>query len=201
MPDRDTPTTPTTPPPTTTTPPTRDLRLTPNYSTPADRDPAPRVLPLSMGILIIGLAMMLCSPLTALQMRSAPPPPEVEAMPADERPPPPPVRTIDAAAVIVFFCLGTLGTASGVMGLARLEWGRRGMIGFSALTLAYMTLVIGYHLTGGLKNLGAPTGSALGMFFTCTLVTLALMVLILANALLYFMKPEVKRTFRGVRFS
>ncbi len=150
--------------------------------------------------------MMLCSPLTALGLRSVEPPPEIAAMPEDQRPPPPTPRATDIAAVIVFFCLGTLGTASGLMGLIRLEWGRRGMIAFSIGLLIYLALTIGYRLTGGLEDLfasvpaAAPRRSALGAFFVWTLIPLALVTFVLVTALRYLTKPGVKRTFRGVRF-
>ena len=177
-----------------------------DYQNPLPPDPAPLVPTISAAILIMGVLMMLCSPLTALGLRSVEPPPEIAALPAEERPPPPKPRALDIAAVIVFFLLGTLGTAAGLMGLIRLEWGRRGMIAFSVLMLIYLTLMIGYRLSGGLDDLfasvpaAAPRRSALGAFFVWTLIPLALAVFVLVTALRYLTRRGVKRTFRAVRF-
>ena len=150
--------------------------------------------------------MMLCSPLTALQLRSVEPPPEVAALPEADRPPVPPVRPLDAAAVVVFFLLGTLAVGGGLLGLARIEPGRRMMLAFAGLMLLYMTLMIGFRLTGGLEDLfasvpvDAPRRSALGSFFVWTLIPLLLTAALLVAALRYLTRADVKRTFRGVRF-
>lgn len=180
--------------------PVRDVRL--NEPEPG-RDPAPYVLPLSGAILVMGVFMMLCSPLTAWQLRSIEPPPEIAALPVDERPPPPPARPLDVVAVFTFFCLGTLGMIGGLLGLARLEWGRRVMLLFAPLLLIYMALMIGYKLTGGLGppvSETAPTRSALGLFYVCTSTMLLAIVALLVATLRYLTRRDVKRTFRRVRF-
>ena len=170
------------------------------------RDPAPYVWPIAGAILVMGLLMMLCSPLTALQLRSVEMPAEVAAMPADERPPPPMPDVIDIVAVIIFFCLGTLGMVGGLMGLAKLEWGRKLMIAFAVLALLYGLTTIGYRLSGGLTDLfdsvpvGAPRRSALGAFFFWTVVPLAFAAFVLVQAIRYLTRRHVKRVFRRVRF-
>ena len=166
---------------------------------PSPRPPGLYVLPLSGAITLIGLLMMLCSPLTALSLVNRPPPPEVEAMPVADRPPPPPVRPADAAAVIVFFCLGTLGTFGGVLGLARIAWGRVMMLGFCGLTLAYLAVMLCYRLAGGMPDVAAPTRSAAGLFYFVSAISLGLAAFVMVSGLRYLSRRDVAATFRRVR--
>jgi hypothetical protein len=162
-------------------------------------------LSISVGVGLIGLAMMAClSPLTAIQLSGAGTDATTDATtrPGDL----PPVRAVDIFAVMTFFALGALGSFSGAMGVLRLEPGRKGMILFSILTLLYAGVAILFRLSGGLEDLfasvpvDAPRRSALGAFFVWTLAPLALAGFILVMALRVLTRPEVKRTFRRVRW-
>jgi hypothetical protein len=161
---------------------------------------------LSVLVAVLGVLMMICSPLSALRITNPPMPAEVAAMEADERPPPPKPRTVDVVSIVLFFVLGTLGVVGGLLGLLRLEWGRRAMILFSGATLAYIVLAVGYRLTGGLTDLyasipdDAPKGAALGSFLVWTLIPLGLMAFLLVSTLRHMLRPEVAVTFRGVKF-
>ena len=167
-----------------------------------ERQPGQYVLPISAAILVVGVLMMLCSPLTALALVNRPPPPAVAALPEGQRPPPPPVRPVDAAAVVVFFGLGVLGMAGGFLGVLRLVWGRWLMLAFSGLTLLYLAAMVTYRLTGGLEDVfeTAPTGSAVGAFLVWTVVPLALVAALLVVALRHLSRPDVAATFRRARF-
>ncbi|MEM1011127.1 MAG: hypothetical protein AAGI46_02770 [Planctomycetota bacterium] len=160
----------------------------------------------SAATLILGFLMMICSPLTAVNLANPPMPEDVAAMDPDDRPAPPPVRPVDAAAVVVFFFIGTTGVAGGLLGFIRVRPGRGIMIAFCLMTLVYITAAIGYRLTGGLTDLfesvpvDAPRGSALGAFFVWTLVPIAIAVGLLILSLKYLLRRDVARSFRGVRF-
>ena len=174
--------------------------MTDPYQTPARRDADQFVLPVCGALFVLGVLMMLCSPLTALNLASPPMPLEVAEMAPDDRPPPPPVRPIDAAAVFVFFLLGTVGTVGGLLGIARITYGRWLLVAFCVGLLAYLALAVGYRLTGGLQAVvdTSPTRSATGMFFVCTVVPIALTVLLLIASLRYLLRRDVARSFRGV---
>jgi hypothetical protein len=174
---------------------------------PEQRDPGTLVPVVSIGTLVLSVLMMLCSPLTAMNLASPPMPPDIAAMDPADRPAPPPVRPVDAAALVIFFLISVIGTAGGVLGLLRLHWGRRLMILFGCLLLTYLALVIGFRLTGGLTDLvesvpaGAPKRSALGAFFVWTIVPIVLAILMLIASLKYLLRKDVAATFRGVKFT
>ncbi len=155
--------------------------------------------------IVLGFLMMICSPITALRLANPPMPAQVAEMPAEERPAPPAVRPVDVAAVITFFVIGTLGVSGGILGLVRVRPGRQLMIAFASLTLLYITIAIGYRLTGGLTDLvdsvpiDAPKRSALGAFFVWTLVPIGLAVLLLILSLRYLLRRDVASAFRGVK--
>ncbi len=129
-------------------------------------------------------------------------PPDVALMEPGDRPPPPAVKPIDAVAVFIFFLLGLLGTVGGVLGIARITYGRWMLITFCIALLLYLTLAVGYRLTGGLQDVidSSPTRSATGMFFVCTVVPIVITVLLLIASLRYLLRGEVAARFRGVKF-
>ena len=156
----------------------------------ADTDRPDYVTPIAALVTLVAVMMMTCVPISAVATAVSaenPTDPDVAG----------PIRTTLIMA-LVFFFIALLGLVAGIATILRKNWGRRLLLSFAVLTLAFEATAVYLRLSYGIEGTTetAPTRSALTLNLTCVGAVFVAIAVLMFVVLRYFTLPEIKQRFR-----